>query len=239
MKAKVLIVEDNEDFLNALREGLEREEYEVATAANARQLAERLAMDIPHIILLDLMLPDCNGLDLLSSIRLCTNAPVIVISGKGELVDKVVGLEMGADDYISKPFQIKEVAARIKAQLRRYRAGATPKLLEKKANKLRFGSWTLDRGRLQVFDQKGQSGNLTVKECRLLESLILSAGKILSREQLLEMARAGEFNVTDRAIDTQITRIRRKIGDDGSNPKIIQSVRGAGYIFTAPIEIIE
>lgn len=238
MKTKVLIVEDDQDFLTILCKGMEREGYAVSAATSARQMADLLSQDIPHIILLDLMLPDSNSFDLIADIRAITNVPIIVISGKGDLADKIVGLEMGADDYIVKPFQIRELSARIKVQVRRYSGKSSTRSISIAEEKVGFEKWVLDRARLQIFDENGHSGNLTFKEFQLLDALIKGAGRVQTRDQLLDMARSSDFNVTDRAIDTQITRIRRKIGDDAAHPRIIEAVRGAGYIFIAPLRYL-
>jgi DNA-binding response OmpR family regulator len=231
MKPSILFVDDNPEMCELVRTGLERDGYAVTSTSSAQEFLEKLTFIRPDAILLDLVLSDENGLNLISKIREQTNAPVIVVSGKSDLVDKVVGLEMGADDYVSKPFQMKELSTRIKAQLRRYQSLAPENRANAKTEQIPFGKWVLDRARLQIFNKDKESGDLTVKEFRLLEALILCPNQVLSRDQLLEKSRSHDMNVTDRAIDTQIARIRKKIGDDGSGPQLIQSIRGIGYIF--------
>jgi DNA-binding response OmpR family regulator len=238
MKKHILIVDDNRDVRDTIRNALEEEGFVTSTAANGQTLLARMSGQRPDLILLDLVLPDENGLNLLAQIRQEHTVPVIIVSGKGELVDKVLGLEMGAEDYISKPFQIKELIARVKARLRN---GPAPQnnsefVPERLATKtvLRFGNWTLDRERLQVYDSEHKSANLTVKEFRLLEAFISSPNIVLTREQLLDKSRLHDFNVTDRAIDTQIARIRKKLGEEAESG-LIQAVRGAGYVFNAEI----
>ncbi len=241
------MVEDSQLVRDTVAENLVEEGYTVVGVGNAQDMRDKLVTLKPDTILLDLILPDGDGLSLIRNIREHTDVPVIVISGKAEMVDKVVGLEMGADDYIGKPLQMKEVAARIKAQLRRYQSmkkdpnPETPGKPRRKsdARKLKFNGWILDREQFQVFSEHGESASLTVKEFKLLETFILNANKVLSREQLLDMARAGDYNTTDRAIDVQILRIRKKLCDDTDNPEIIKAVRGAGYTMAANIEIIE
>lgn len=234
MKPSILFVDDNPDMREMVRAGLENDGYAVIPTASAKEFLEELAVSLPDIILLDLVLNDENGLSLISKIREQTNVPLIVVSGKGDLIDKVIGLEMGADDYVSKPFQMKELSTRIKAQLRRYK---TPPSANNgngsSEDKIDIGDWIIDRARMQIFNKKGESGDLTVKEFRLLESFALCPNQVLSREQLLDKSRENDMNVTDRAIDTQIVRIRKKIGDNGADPQIIQAVRGIGYIFIA------
>lgn len=238
MKKHILIVDDNRDVRDTIRNSLEEEGFVTSTASNGQGLMARMSGHKPDLVLLDLVLPDENGLNLLAQIRQEYTVPVIIVSGKGELVDKVLGLEMGAEDYISKPFQIKELVARVKARLRHTNASnnkpedsetaAKPKTLTK------FGRWTIDRERLQVYDHEQKSANLTVREFRLLEAFVNSPNIVLTREQLLDKSRLHDFNVTDRAIDTQIARIRKKLGEEAENG-LIQAVRGAGYLFAAQV----
>jgi DNA-binding response OmpR family regulator len=233
----ILLVDDNADVRQTVRAGLERDGYAVTSASSAREMMEKLKDGKPDAILLDLILPDEDGLGMMAKIREYTNVPVIVVSGRGDLVDKVTGLEMGADDYVSKPFQIKELAARIKAHLRRHRKDelkAEQRSARKTADVVKFDRWTMDRRRLQVFDEEGRPLGLTVKEFRLLEIFVSFPNEVLSRDQLLDRSRMDGFSVTDRAIDTQIVRIRKKLGA-GADGSPIQAVRGAGYIFNAPV----
>jgi DNA-binding response OmpR family regulator len=236
-KLSVLIVDDNEALRDIVRETLQEDNYEVLSAARAEEALSILKAQKVDTILLDLMLPDGNGLDLIAMIREHTDAPVIVISGKGALVDKVVGLEMGADDYLSKPFEMKELSARVKASTRRYKS-QDKKKTEEPLGKIKFSNWILDHAKFQIFDEAGQSGDLTVKEFRLLEAMVLAPNCVLSRDQLLEKARVDSLEVFDRAIDIQIMRIRKKIGDDPKSPKIIQTVRGAGYMLACTTEVL-
>lgn len=231
-KPLILVVEDSKTIRDMVTQSFIAEGYETAQADSADALRQQLTKIRPDTILLDLILPDGDGLSLIKNIREHTDAPIIVISGKSDMVDKVVGLEMGADDYVGKPLQMKELQARVKAQLRRYQAmkSSLEKNVKKsEARRIRFAGWVLDREKFQAFDQKENSANLTIKEFRLLETLVLGAGKIFSREQILEIARAGEYNTTDRAVDVQILRIRKKLGDNANPPEIIKAVRGIGY----------
>ncbi|MCD8566667.1 MAG: response regulator transcription factor [Alphaproteobacteria bacterium] len=238
----VLIVEDNSLVRDSMAEALLREGYTVATASTAAEMLEKMPAARPDIILLDLVLPDADGLSLIGKIREYTDVPVLIVSGKVDMVDKVVGLEMGADDYIGKPIQPKELNARIRAHLRRYNgltATAAKPARKEEAIRIKIGRWLLDRPKLQIYDDAGTSGDLTVKEFRLLEALALQPNCVLSREQILDKARDGDYNTTDRAIDVQIVRIRKKLGDNASSPEIIKSVRGVGYILAAKTEILE
>jgi DNA-binding response OmpR family regulator len=231
-KALIYLVDDNQDLQDTISENLADDGYDVTQILNAESLFANLESAEPDTILLDLMLPDANGLNLIERIRTYTNAPIIVISGKGKMVDKVVGLEVGADDYIGKPFEMRELLARVKAHVRRHKSHGKQKK-DEATPYIRFGQWTLDQEKMQIFDEDGQSGGLTAKEYRLLESFIKSPDRVLSREQLLDKSRDDSAEVFDRTIDIQITRIRKKIGDDASNPQIIKTVRGMGYMFVS------
>lgn len=238
----VFMVEDNELVRATMSEALVREGYSVVTAVSAADMAEKLPSLFPDIILLDIGLPDADGLSLIRKIREHTDVPLLIVSGKVDMVDKVVGLEMGADDYISKPIQPKELNARIRAHLRRYKGVEAPgghPVRREDAVRIKVGPWMLSRPQLQIYNDAGQSADLTVKEFRLLEALVLQPNCVLSREQLLDKARAGDYSTTDRAIDVQIVRIRKKMGDDASSPEIIKSVRGVGYMLAAKVEVIE
>lgn len=244
-KSTVLLVEDNQQVRETVAESLSEDGYAVITASSIAELNEKLPALKPDVILLDLILPDGDGLSLIKKIRDHTDAPVIVVSGKNDMVDKIVDLEMGADDYVGKPLQMKELAARIKAQLRRYKSmkspstkTATPPVKRSEAARIRFGGWTLDRPQFQVYDADGQTGNLTVKEFRLLEALAMEPNRVLSREQLLDRVSAGDYNVTDRAIDVHILRIRKKINDKPGPEEIIKAVRGIGYMMVSETEIL-
>lgn len=242
-KPNILLVEDNKLVSETIESTLSEEGYNVITATSAQELKDKIATARPDTVLLDLILPDGNGLTLIEKIREHTDAPVIVISGKSDMVDKVVGLEMGADDYVGKPLQMKELAARVKAQIRRYKNTGTPGAESKQtkkadAERIRFGAWVLDRPRFQIYDEKGAPGKLTVSEFRLLEALVMEPDRVMSREQLLNKIRADNYDITDRAIDVQILRIRKKIGDKPGDSEIIRSVRGVGYMLVCPTEIL-
>ncbi len=238
VKSVVLVVDDQKILRDEICENLESEGYATVPVDSADSLIKKLPDAGCHIILLDLMLPDANGLELISKIREYTDVPIIIISAKAEMVDKVIGLEMGADDYVSKPLPMKELSSRIKAQLRRYNAAEEKQRKAKVSpEKTRFGSWVLDGAQLQVFNAQGQSCCLTAREFRLLEALVRAPNRVLSREQLLDRTRPDDFDVTDRAVDVQILRIRRKICDPSGPNQIIQTVRGIGYMLLGETKV--
>lgn len=239
-KPTVLLVEDNDELRATVRENLEADGYEIITASSAEDLLKRIGTISADTILLDLVLPDADGLTLMSKIRDHTDAPVIIVSGKAKMVDVVVGLEMGADDYVGKPFEMHELAARIKAHVRRYRQhGGSGKKTETSDSppdrpaRIKFGSFVLDRTQFQAFDGTGRPLGLTVMEFRLLDALVSAPNRVLSREQLLDKARQDNPDIYDRAIDVQIARIRKKLGGESG---FIRTVRGAGYMFVAETE---
>jgi DNA-binding response OmpR family regulator len=235
-KPNILVIEDNKAVRDLIRKSLEANGYVVFTASGGEEALRILRVKGTDAILLDLVLPDADGLSLISGIRESTNAPVIVVSGKAALVDKVVGLEMGADDYLSKPFEVTELLARVKANVRRYhgKTGGAAKTPMRK--RVTFGGLVFDPDKFQVFRANGKSCGLTAMEFRLLEALVAAPNRVLSREQLLEKARADKLNINDRAIDIQIARIRRKLGDTGKNNRLLKTVRGAGYMLACETE---
>ncbi len=236
-KATVLTIDDDHDLQIVMRTYLENQGYQLMTAYSGAETLAKLDAAQPDIILLDLMLPDNDGLTLLTAIRAKTRAPVIVVSGKNETADKIVGLEMGADDYLTKPFEMRELSARIKAVLRRAADNDKPANIDKeaplaKAKRVSFNGWTLDRQQYQLFDAANAASDLTTGEFKLLEALVMAPNRVLSREQLFELTRAGgKFDAYDRVIDTQVARIRKKLGDDPATPALIKTVRGVGYMF--------
>jgi two-component system, OmpR family, response regulator len=224
-KPIVFLAEDDTDLRESLVELLEGDGYEAVGTASGQELLKKLKSRPADIVILDLGLPDGDGLIRMADIRKVTNAPIIILSGKGELVDKIVGLELGADDYLGKPFAMRELSARLKANLRRYQ------MPQSKADRIRFGNWILDRGKLQVFDENHNSAALTISEFRLLEALILHANRVLSRAQILDTVKTDDLDVLDRCVDIYVTRIRKKLKDDGH--ELVKTVRGAGYMFVS------
>lgn len=243
-KGTVLTVDDDADLQVVMRHYLEAEGYQILSAQSGAELLTKLETASPDIILLDLILPDNDGLSLLTQIRSKSSAAVIVVSGKDETADRIVGLEMGADDYLTKPFEMRELSARIKAVLRR--TASEPVANDKtgqhisKAGRVIFNGWVLDRRQYQLFDDTGKPADLTSGEFRLLEALVMAPNRVLSREQLFELTRgSGDFDTYDRAIDIQIARIRKKLQDDPRSPDLIKTVRGVGYMFAGDIKTTE
>jgi DNA-binding response OmpR family regulator len=227
-KGAVLIVDDDAGLQTVLSHYLEEDGYRVESAltlSDAAAKAEGAAFDV---LLLDLVLPDGEGTELIARLRGKSHSALIVVSGKDDPMEKIICLEMGADDYLTKPFEMRELSARIKAVLRRSHAPANEPAGTPEDAEIRFDGWCLDRRQLQLFDPQGQTANLTTGEFRLLEALALAPGRVLSREYLFDATRGGDYDAFDRAIDIQIARIRKKLGEGDT----IKTVRGAGYMFT-------
>jgi two-component system OmpR family response regulator len=186
------------------------------------------------LILLDLMLPGEDGLSLCRALRAESNIPIIMLTAKGDEVDRVVGLEMGADDYLAKPFGSRELIARIKAVLRRSR-DKTEKTADRRPNRYRFDRWRLDTGARELLREDGVTVPLSTGEFDLLLALVERPQRVLIRDQLLDLARGRSANALDRSIDTQISRLRKKLERDPGEPKIVKTVWGGGYMFTPEV----
>ncbi len=236
---RILLVEDSKADAEAVKRYLKDQPshsiQHVETAAQAEEaLSEKL---VPDLVLLDLGLPDDDGLNLLTKIRETANIPVIIVSINDYVVDRIIGLEMGADDYVTKPYEARELQARIKAVLRRTRAITTPdEPIDQSHEKVNFDGWVLDKSRYALYNQDGISAELTVSEFRILEVLTKTPQRVLSRDHLYNIVYDAEYGPHDRAIDIMIGRIRKKLSDDLDNPKYIKTVRGVGYMFCANTE---
>ncbi len=230
--ARVLIVEDDPDVRDATAEYLATRGFEVHTAQDGRGLRRRLAQSLPDLVLLDLTLPGEDGLSLACHLRERHDLPIIMVTGACDVVDRVVGLEAGADDYVAKPFEMRELLARIKSVLRRTRHGAAP-AAEKAgpASDIRVGDCRLDVASYRLFGPSGDELALTTMEFKLLRALTEHPNQVLSRDRLLTLARNREREPFDRSIDIAIARLRRKIEPDPDNPTLIRTVRGVGYLY--------
>jgi two-component system OmpR family response regulator len=186
------------------------------------------------LILLDLMLPGEDGLSLCRALRTESNIPIIMLTAKGDEVDRVVGLEMGADDYLAKPFGSRELVARIKAVLRRSR-DKTEKIADRRSKRYRFDRWRLDIGARELLREDGLTVPLSTGEYDLLLALMERPQRVLNRDQLLDLARGRSANALDRSVDTQISRLRKKLEREPGAPKIIKTVWGGGYMFTPEV----
>lgn len=227
MPKKVLIVDDEKLIVKGLRFALEQDDMEVDTAYDGEEAVEKAREGSYDIILLDLMLPKLDGMSACQQIREFSDVPIIMLTAKGEDMDKILGLEYGADDYITKPFNILEVKARIKAIMRRTSARSVP---EKNDRIVEVGDLVLDcdARRVQV---SGREVNLTAKEFDVLELLVLNPNKVYSRENLLNLVWGYEYPGDVRTVDVHIRRLREKIEENPSDPKYVHTKWGVGYYF--------
>ena len=226
MAARVLIVDDEKLIVKGIRFSLEKDDYEVDTAYDGGEALEKAKENTYDVILLDLMLPVMNGMDVCRQIRELSDVPMIMLTAKGEDMDKILGLEYGADDYITKPFNILEVKARIKAILRRTRAAK--KNVEE--NVIVNGDVRLDKDnrRVQIC---GREINLTGKEFELLEFLVANPGKVYGRAKLLQLIWGKDYPGDERTVDVHVRRLREKIEPNPSEPRYVQTKWGVGYYY--------
>jgi two-component system OmpR family response regulator len=222
-----------------LRRYLTGEGFKISDAGDGNAMRKVLEGATIDLVLLDLMLPGEDGLSLARAIRHHSEVPVIMLTGKGDLIDRVVGLEAGADDYITKPFELREVLARIRTVLRRARpssAAPPPSAATGTVGEiLQFQGWRLDLVRRELTPPAGALVALTAGEFDLLCAFAQHPNRVLSRTQLIELVKGREWAAYDRAIDTQVGRLRKKLESDPAHPKLIKTVRGGGYVFAATV----
>lgn len=237
----ILVVDDEQRIRTMLSRYLTGEGFRVSEAADGAALRAALANDLVDLVLLDLMMPGEDGFTLARQIRQSHSTPIIMLTGKSDLIDRVAGLEAGADDYIPKPFHLREVLARIRTVLRRAQTapatppGATSATDVDKGKVLAFQGWQLDLLKRELRRAGGAVVPLTAGEFDLLRVFALNPNRVLNRDQLMDQVRGREWSAYDRAIDTQVVRIRKKIERDPANPELIKTVRGAGYVFAIEV----
>lgn len=239
--AHVLVVDDEPRIRTMLRRYLTDEGFKVSEAGEGTAMRDVLQREVIHLVLLDLMIPGEDGLSLARYIREHTRIPVIILTGKGDLIDRVVGLEAGADDYITKPFELREVLARIRTVMRRadprVTAPASPAPAEPgSSDVLVFEGWRLDLVKRDLHRPTGESVPLTAGEFELLRVFTGNPNRVLSRDQLMDQVKGRDWAAYDRAIDTQVGRLRKKIEADPNNPVFIKTVRGGGYVFARAVK---
>ena len=232
----IAVVDDEADITLLLGNYLQGQGFRVSQTHDGRSLLQLMAADPAQLVLLDLGLPGEDGFSIARELRERWRCGLVIVTGRGDAVDKVVGLEIGADDYVTKPFDLRELLARIKAVLRRTLAAPEPAFTAGTAPpKHRFAGWELDVGARRLLDPERRSVALTSGEFALLATFVEHAGRVLSRDFLLEQTRGREAAPFDRTIDVQVGRLRKKLEKDIDDPQIIKSVRGAGYILVAPV----
>jgi len=233
-KPHVLIVDDDSEIRDLLSRFLSKHDFRVTTAKDGREMKQALKDWAIDIVVLDLMMPGDDGLTLCREVRADSEIPIIMLTAMGEDVDRIIGLEVGADDYMAKPFNPRELSARIKAVLRRAAAPPLPAPGEAIPEKFSFGDFVLEPA-TRTLTMKGEGIPLTAGEYDLLVAFVEHPRRVLNRDQLLDMARGRAAIPFDRSIDVQVGRLRRKVEADPKTPELIKTVRGGGYMFTAEV----
>jgi two-component system OmpR family response regulator len=234
----IAVVDDEADITQLLANYLQAHGYRVTQHHSARALMASMPIDLPALILLDLGLPGEDGFSIARQIREHWHCGLVIVTGRGDAVDKVVGLEVGADDYITKPFDLRELLARVKAVLRRTEPSERSSAVAAAASsrdRFSFATWQLDTAARRLADAQGREVSLTTGEFDLLCAFVRHAGRVLSRDFLLEQTRGRDGGPFDRTIDVQVGRLRKKLEADPDDPQIIKSVRGAGYILVCAV----
>jgi DNA-binding response OmpR family regulator len=235
---RILIVDDDEALGHSLRRYLSAYGFDISLAHDGEAMRAELLREKTDLVILDLVLPGDSGFDLAREIRRDSDIPIIMLTGRGEEVDRVVGLELGADDFVTKPFSSRELLARVNAVLRRTTGRPTGEgaATEEGGRIGRFLGWTIDVSRRKLLTPEGGEVRLTAGEFNVLLALMERPKRVLTREQILDCFMAGEPDVFDRSIDTRISRLRRKIEPDPKRPKFVKTEWGVGYFFDQQIE---
>jgi len=234
--AHILLVEDDVDISRLLASTLAESGFTASTVSSAVEMDRLLARGGIDLIVLDVMLPGEDGFNICRRLRASSSIPIIMLTALGESVDRVVGLEIGADDYVSKPFNSRELVARIRALLRR--ASSTAQIGANRLRSLRFAGWRIDPAARELRDREGVQVTLTSAEFDLLLAFCNRPGRVLSRDELLELTHGGAAGPIERSIDVHVSRIRQKIEPDPRDPTLIKTVRLGGYVFTPIVEPI-
>src|SRR5579862_8629465 len=231
----ILVVDDQQEICDLVREYLTDEGFRVSVANDGTGLRDEMVRGQVDLVILDLMLGGEDGLQLARELRSRSEVGIIILTGRGETVDRIIGLEMGADDYLPKPFHLRELLARVKSVLRRVQARVGERNPSPRV-RARFAGWHLDLSSRELYSPSGEEVRLTTGEFDLLAAFVNNANQVLSRDRLLDLARKREAGPFDRTIDVQVGRLRRKLEDDPQRPSMIKTVRGTGYIFTPTVE---
>ena len=233
----IVVLDDEIDITQLLANYLQGHGFRVTQVHEGRALMALMESDPADLVLLDLGLPGEDGFSIARRMRESWHCGLVIVTGRGDAVDKVVGLEVGADDYVTKPFDLRELAARVKAVLRRLAPAmpAAPAAASASPDKLCFAGWQLDTAARSLTNPRGEPVTLTGGEFDLLQAFARHPGRVLSRDFLLEQTRGREAAPFDRTIDVQVGRLRKKIEADAEDPQLIKSVRGAGYILVPPV----
>jgi two-component system OmpR family response regulator len=230
----ILVIDDDREIRDLLARFLEKQRFRVTAVRDAREARRAVPNGVFNLVVLDLMLPGESGLDFARWLRTQSDVPIVMLTALGEETDRIIGLELGADDYLAKPFNPRELLARIRAVLRRVGEAATRQEAPPRA--LRFAGWTLEPQRRRLVSNDGVEVPLTGGEYDLLLALAERANRVLTRDMLLDLLRGRQAGPFDRAIDVAVSRLRRKLEDDGRRSQLIKTVRGGGYVLAAEVE---
>ena len=230
----LVVVDDHSEIRDLLKRFLEQHGMRVSCARDGKEMKRLLDEREFDLLVLDLMMPGEDGLTLCRELRVKSRLPIIMLTAMGEETDRIIGLEMGADDYLAKPFNPRELLARIKAVMRRTQAEPQP-APDTLTRDLRFDRWLLDINRRELVDEDGVGMSLSTAEFDLLKVFLERPQRVLSRDQLLDLARGREAVAFDRAVDTLVSRLRRKLERDPKNPELIKTIWGGGYLFAADV----
>jgi two-component system OmpR family response regulator len=233
----ILVVDDDAETRDLLREYLQKNGYRVTAAADGKTMRASMNVAHPDLVVLDVMLPGEDGLSLCRDLRARGDVPVVMLTARGEETDRIVGLELGADDYLPKPFNPRELLARVKSVLRRART-LPENLRPEAASALRFAGWTLDVATRNLTSPDGVVVPLSGTEFKLLRAFLGHPNRVLTREQLLDLMLSRDAEPFDRAIDVQVSRLRQRLRDDAREPEIIKTVRGQGYVLAARVDAV-
>lgn len=232
---RLLLVDDEASLREPLADYLSRQGFAVRQASDAAKARSALLEETPDLVLLDVMMPGEDGISLCRHLVESRNLPVIFLTAKGESTDRIVGLEIGADDYVVKPFEPRELVARIRSVLRRAAKGTGAHDDPTEAH-YEFGGWQLDPLKRRLTDPEGTVVPISTAEFRLLVALLDHANQVMDRDRLLDMVQGREAHLFDRAVDNQVSRLRRKVEVDSRDPKLIQTVWGGGYMLAAEVK---
>jgi len=234
--ASILVVDDDQRLCDLLKRYLGKEGFRVNSVLTAADMRRHIALEMPDLVLLDLILPDEDGLVLAQELRAYPALGIIILTGKADTVDRIVGLEIGADDYIPKPFQNRELLARIRSVLRRLSVPRNRRPMnETDATTLRFAGWILNLTAHELISPQGSKVHLTTNEFRLLTILAKNCNRVMNRDRILDMLSDREWNPDDRSVDVLVGKLRKKMGWDSADSDFIKTIRGEGYIFTAQV----
>ncbi|OSQ37986.1 response regulator [Thalassospira mesophila] len=233
----ILVVDDDQEIQKLLKKFLMQHGYRMTTVSDGTEMRKALRDWKIDLLILDIMLPGEDGFALCRDVRRTSKIPIIMLTAVGEDTDRILGLELGADDYLTKPFNPRELLARIRAIFRRAETG-TSEIVENSSEKVRFGNWVLNLGSRELRDDDDVVVHLSTGEFSLLRALVKHNKRPLSRDQLVDIVRGQSSIPFDRSIDIQISRLRRKIEKDAKNPKLIKTVRGIGYQFCADVATV-